>query len=380
MNNASSAVIPDVIIIGAGIVGCAIAEQLAQRRLRVHVLDAGGIGERASAAGMGHLVVLGEASAQFALAAYSLELWRRCRPNLPASVEYRQTGTLWLAADDEQVERAREQQRRYADAGIAGRWWTPAELGRNEPALATNLAGAWRVAEDAVIHPVNAARYFAGRARQFGARFQLHAPVAAVTPGEVRLRDGSVLRAPRIVVAAGANTPALLPTLPIVPRKGHLLITTAQVPRIGHQLIETGYHQSVHGKDSASVAFNAQPRPTGQILIGSSRQYDDDDTGVVADVLARMLARAERYLPGIRAWPALRAWAGLRPCTRDGLPYIGVLPQWPGVYVAAGHEGLGITTATGTADALARLLCHESPVLDLAAFDPERIATMEAAA
>lgn len=370
----------DVIIIGAGIIGCALAEQLAQRRLRVFVIDAAGIAEQSSAAGMGHLLTLGEAPETFGFAQQSLRLWQQLGRQLPAAVEYRRTGTLWLAADDAQAAQARESQRRYDEAGLRTQWWDRSALRRYEPAVAGGMVGALRLPDDAVVYPPNAARYFAGRARLLGARFQLHTPVAAVLPGEVRLVDGAVLRAPRVVVAAGLGTSALLPMLPMLPRKGHLLVTTAQVPRIRHQLVELGYHDSVHLHDPVSVAFNVQPRSTGQILIGSSRQTDDAGTSLVPTVLARMLARAERYLPGVRAWPALRAWAGLRPATPDHRPYIGAVRQLPGVHVAAGHEGLGITMATGTADALARLLCRETPLVDLGAFDPDRCARMEAVA
>ena len=370
----------DLIIVGAGIIGCALAEQLARRGKRVLVLDAKELAAQTSAASMGHLVALGDSAEQFALAAYSLKLWRARRAELPDAVEYRSTGTLWLASNQQERDAALIEMQRYDAAGIRTQWCEAAELRALEPALCQSLLGALRVPDDAVIYPPNAARFFAQQAKDLGAHFRLHTPVESVTPGEVRLVSGECLRSAQIIVAAGVGSPRLLPMAKIVPRKGHLLITTRDVPRINHQLVELGYHHSSSAHDSVSVAFNAQPRATGQILIGSSRQFDDHSTELVMPVLSKMLRRAEQFLPGLQSWPALRAWCGLRPCTPDNLPYIGAISSLPGVFIAAGHEGLGITTATGTADLLARSLCGEALPLDLAPFSPQRFTSRNEAA
>lgn len=370
----------DVIIVGAGIIGCALAEQLALRGVNVRVIDAAGISEHTSAAGMGHLVALGDDPAQFALALHSLKLWQQRAASLPSRVAYTACGTLWLAADEEEAAHAQEKSQRLHAAGVRCEWLDDAALRAAEPALTRDLLGALRVVDDAVIYPPQAALHFAARAREHGAHFDLHTRVQAVGDGEVVLAGGRRLQAARIVVAAGCASAALVPEAQILPRKGHLLITTRQVPRIHHQLVELGYHKSAHGHDPISVAFNAQPRETGQILIGSSRQFDDLSADLVPDVLTRMLQRAARYLPDLPQWPALRAWTGQRPCTPDNLPYIGRLQRDPGLWLAAGHEGLGITTATGTADVLADLLCDQEPAIDTRAFAPDRKMLTSAAA
>lgn len=370
----------DCIIVGGGIIGCALAEQLAQRGKRVLVLEAHDLAAQTSAASMGHLVALGDSPEQFALAAYSLGLWRARRPELPESVEYRNTGTLWLARNEDERDAAQLELARYQRAGIRANWCDAAELQMLEPALSKSLIGALHVPDDAVIYPPNAARFFAEQARRLGAVFRLHTPVHAISAGVVELVDGEVLRCRQIVVAAGVNSVHFVPSAPILPRKGHLLITTRAVPRINHQLVELGYHHSSSAHDAVSVAFNAQPRATGQILIGSSRQFDDHSTELVMPILTRMLNRAELFLPGLQRWPALRAWCGLRPCTPDNLPYIGAVSSVPGLYLAAGHEGLGITTATGTAELLARAMCGESLPMSLAPFDPQRFQRLGEAA
>jgi glycine/D-amino acid oxidase-like deaminating enzyme len=89
-------------------------------------------------------------------------------------------------------------------------------------------------------------------------------------------------------------------------------------------------------------------------------------------VLAEMLRRAESFMPSLRTVMANRIWTGFRPATPDSLPLIGAWPGAKGVWIAAGHEGLGITTATGTAAIIAAGITGARSPLDAAAFDPAR--------
>jgi glycine/D-amino acid oxidase-like deaminating enzyme len=118
------------------------------------------------------------------------------------------------------------------------------------------------------------------------------------------------------------------------------------------------------------VAFNVQPRKTGQVLVGSSREFVGWDASINTSLCARMVARACAFLPGLGSLPALRTWVGFRPATPDKLPLVG---RWDdGVFVAAGHEGLGVTTATGTARLIADLVTGRKGPLDPGPFDPRR--------
>jgi glycine/D-amino acid oxidase-like deaminating enzyme len=132
------------------------------------------------------------------------------------------------------------------------------------------------------------------------------------------------------------------------------------------------YVKSAHATHGDSVAFNVQPRATGQLLIGSSRQPDVATREVDYTILARMLARAVGYLPGLARLSCIRVWTGLRAATPDGLPLIGPHAARPGVWVAAGHEGLGITTSLATAELLAAQLLGRTPPIPLEPYLPER--------
>ena len=160
--------------------------------------------------------------------------------------------------------------------------------------------------------------------------------------------------------SAGSWSPALTPGLPVKKRKGHLVITDRYPQFLRHQLVELGYLKSAHSLTAESVAFNIQPRKTGQLLIGSSRQFDVDDARIDTSILTRMLDRAMEFLPDLRKLSSLRAWTGFRAATPDKLPLIGPHIEHKRLYLATGHEGLGITTSLGTAKLLAAQIMNLS--------------------
>jgi glycine/D-amino acid oxidase-like deaminating enzyme len=122
------------------------------------------------------------------------------------------------------------------------------------------------------------------------------------------------------------------------------------------------------------VAFNVQPRRTGQLLIGSSREFGAESAEVNHALLGAMLSRAQSYLPGISGLEAIRVWTGFRAATPDKLPLIGVWPGDESVWLATGHEGLGITTSLGTAELLVAALLGERPEIPAEPYSPGRFA------
>ena len=355
----------DVVIIGAGIVGAACAAELAARGMRVEVLDREGIGGGATAAGMGHIVVMNDSPAELALSAYSRDLWLELAPQLRQRDAFSRCGTLWVAADDEECDAARAMRDTFAARGIAAQWLDRAALHACEPALSPAMMGGLLVEQDSIVYAPTVAewllRHSPGAAN---ITVRLGAAVSAVDADSVTLANGERLSAGQVVVANGMGAQALVPSLPLQPKKGHLLITDRYPGLIQHQLLELGYIKSAHHASGTSVAFNAQPRPTGQLLIGSSRQFETTDPIVDMAVLAQMLQRAALYLPALPGLNGIRAWTGFRSASPDGLPLIGPLADAKaGLWVAVGHEGLGVTTSLGTAKLLAaQITAEEAPI------------------
>jgi D-hydroxyproline dehydrogenase subunit beta len=364
----------DILIVGAGIVGSAIARESARLGWRVGVIEGGTPSGGATAAGMGHLVVMDDSPAQLALTAYSRSLWRSDAVNLPSAVEYESCGTIWVAADDEEMAEVAGRQRLYAQTGVGASVLNAEELARLEPNLRPGLAGGLLVPGDAVVYPPAAAGFYLAEAQRMGAKLFLSRAVEA-SHGEVKLSDGARLSADRIVLAVGAECD-LLPALPVQKRKGHLIITDRYPGFVRHQLVELGYLKSAHKITDDSVAFNIQPRQTGQLLLGSSRQYDNDDRAIDTEMLTRMIQRAEEYIPGLKGLSVLRAWTGFRAATADKLPLIGPaygLSDDPTLWLAVGFEGLGITNAPGASRLLIDCMTGREPAISIDPYLPARL-------
>ncbi len=373
----------DVAIIGAGIVGAACADEAAAAGLRVAVIERGPIGGGATAAGMGHIVCMDDSEAQFALTHYSRTLWTQLAPQLPADVEYTACGTLWVAADDEEMAEVLRKAAYYSARDVQTTVLDAGQLAQAEPNLRTGLPGALLVHDDAVIYPPCAARFLLERAQARGATLCI-GEVAAIDAGatlvaSVALTNGRTIAAATVVNATGAWAPELTPGLQVRRRKGHLVITDRYPGFVRHQLVELGYLKSAHRVSADSVAFNIQPRTTGQVLIGSSRQFGDEGTGVNEAILNRMLARASEYMPGLAGLSALRIWTGFRAATPDKLALIGPCPGRERLYLATGHEGLGITTSLGTAKLLVDQLTGRKPAIPFEPYLPGRVTAKEAA-
>src|SRR5580704_8271798 len=163
----------DVVIVGAGIVGAACADEFARRKLRVAVVDRDFVGSGATAAGMGHIVVMDDSEAQFALTRYSQQLWQELRPELPEDVEYEQRGTIWIAADGDEMVEVRRKLDYYGRHGVPAQALDSRELQSLEPNLRPGLAGGLLVPEDGVLSPPSAARFLVDRAQKNGAKLCL---------------------------------------------------------------------------------------------------------------------------------------------------------------------------------------------------------------
>jgi glycine/D-amino acid oxidase-like deaminating enzyme len=362
----------DVAIAGAGIVGAACAAECAAAGLSVAVVEPGPIGGGATAAGMGHIVVMDDSPAQIALTHYSRTVWQELARELPSDVEYVAAGTVWVAADDEEMAEVRRKQAVYDSIGVRAEVLDAQSLGEAEPNLRAGLAGGLLVPDDAVIYPPCAARFLLEQARSKGADITAGVAAAAIGEDGIKLSDGSRIAAGITINATGAWAPELTPGIEVRKRKGHLLITDRYPNFVRHQLVELGYLKSAHSTTADSVAFNAQPRRTGQILIGSSRQYGAEHSAIDPPILSRMLSRAAEYMPRLSELSSIRTWTGFRAATPDKLPLIGPCEGWPRLFLATGHEGLGITTSLGTAKLIVAQLTGQGCAIPIEPYLPTR--------
>jgi glycine/D-amino acid oxidase-like deaminating enzyme len=362
----------DAIVVGGGIVGCACAYYLSHSFKRVLVVEPGPVGGGSTAAGMGHIVVMDDSPAQFALTHMSQQLWSGLFPQMSPGCEVRPTGTVWVASDAEEFSHVEDKQRFYAEHGVEAEVLDAKSLHQAEPNLHASMVGGLRVPGDSVIYPMTAAGWLLDEAKKNGAELRQGKCVARLDGRSVELGDGTVLEADFVVNAAGGHAPELTPGLPIEPRKGHLVITDRYPGFVHHQLIELGYLKSAHEMSHESVAFNAQPRATGQVLLGSSRQFVGWDSKIDRRLVSKMIDRAALYIPAIRDLHCIRIWIGFRATTPDSLPLIGAMPEDPTLLIAAGHEGLGISTSLATGRLIADIATGAQSSIDPTPYAPVR--------
>ena len=363
----------DVVVVGAGIVGAACADEFAGRGMRVAVVDGDSVGSGATAAAMGHIVVMDDSEAQFALTRYSQRLWQELCAELPSEVEFDQCGTVWVAADDEEMGEVWRKQKFYEQRGVPTEVLDAQTLYQLEPNLRVGFAGGLRVLEDTVLYPPCAAAFLMNRAQKRGAKLYVGESATQIAHGRLWMTDGLEVSAKFIVNAAGTGSPQIMPGVELKKRKGHLVITDRYPGFVRHQLVELGYVKSASSSSGDSVAFNIQPRRTGQLLIGSSRQYGAEHKEVDQQILARMVQRAQQYMPGLAQMSAIRIWTGFRAATPDKLPLIGPWPGDDSLFLATGHEGLGITMSLGTARILVDQITGRIPEIPIEPYLPSRV-------
>ncbi len=364
----------DVAIVGAGIIGSAIARELAVAGHSVVVLEAEEVAGETSCRAMGHVGAYDDSEAQLGFTFFGRRLWEELSPELPPEVDFVRRGALWVARDAEEMAEVERKRAVYRRARVDVDVVDGRRLATMEPNLAPGLAGALWVPGDIVLDAAEATRYLARRASELGVEIRTHTPVRSLRPDGVDLGNGQSVRAGHVVLATGWQAPTLLPSLPIRPRKGHIVLTEPLPGYVRHQVTEVSYVRGASPTQSESITFSFQPRSSGRYLLGATRQYVGSSTEVDPAVVERLLERARLFLPGIREVPIARTWAGLRPAGPDAVPILGPMPGRRELLVAVAHEGIGITTALATGRLVREMIDGRPPSIPLEPFRPERLA------
>lgn len=383
---------PDVLVVGAGLVGCAVAMQLAARGLSVTVLEQAGVACATSGSGMGHVFVVPRPQSMARMTLRSAALWSGFAAACQARGEpfyWRPCGVHWVAEGEAELPGLERVARELRSLGETVHELSGSGLQRSEPGLALDLAGGLFHPRDAVLYPVHGAAAMLRQARRFGARVVTGSAVERLAleedprGGGLRVRgvvvDGQLLEGERVVPCAGVLAPRLLersglPGLPVYPRRGEVAVTAPGVDAVSSQILEVGYLDQAQGEslwdptvpgDPGSASCYLQPQPDGRCLIGATRCFPDPirpmDRRVDRQLLAKSLHRAARFVPSLKHAPIVRAWAGLRPFTVDQRPMVGPVPGIQGLYLACGHEGLGLTLSQVTGEVLVGMILGDLP-------------------
>ena len=376
-----------VVVIGAGIVGAACTWYAAHAGWEVVLVDRDRPGAGATSRGEGNLLVSDKgAGAELDLMRLSRRLWLELGDHLGRDrIELDEKGGLVVATSDAGLAGLRTFAAGQRSAGVdAIDVASPRDLRRLEPLLSDRLPGGVLYPEDLQVQPVLAADTLVADARLLGARTRFGVDVeAAVTSGGrvvgVRLAGGEVLSADAVVNAAGTwggEVGARLGApVPVLPRRGFVLVTEPVGPLVRHKVYTADYVDNVASSDAAlQTSTVVESTRGGTVLIGASRERVGYDAGMSPQVVARLAAGAVEIFPFLRRVDLLRAYRGFRPYCPDHLPVIGPDPRVPGVIHACGHEGAGIGLAAATGYLVARYLDGGDMPQDVpvSAFFPDR--------
>ncbi len=374
---------PDVVVIGGGIIGAACGYYLAREGLSVHLLERSSLASGTSGACEGNILLWDkELTKELPLGQLSLRLWHELAADLEDDFEFDEKGGLMVADNEESLVAARHKVQDLKAAGIQGRMLDPYELREEEPLLARDLGGAALFPGDVQVEPRKATMALAAGGHCHGLVIREHTPVQRIVLGasgrvEAVETPAGRIETAAVVVAAGVWTREIAATagldVPVLPRKGHIVVTERGPLTVRRKLMEAGYNSTVASGDAGlQIAMVAESTHSGNLLLGSSRELVGIDRTVNPIAVKGIMDRAVRFFPALAGVQFIRTYAGLRPFSPDHLPMIGPVAGTEGFYVATGHEGAGIGLAPGTGHLIAQWVTGKP--LDLPAnwFSPER--------
>ncbi|CAM3372501.1 FAD-binding oxidoreductase [Brevibacillus invocatus] len=371
----------EIAVIGGGIIGAAIAYYATRAGLDVVVLEKGELASGTSSRCDGNILAIDKDpgfDSQMSLKSQMLvvELSRE----LEQPFEYRAPGSILVCESDVEMAAAEEWVRRQKEAGLPFRMLDRSDIRQESPYFADDLLGGLECATDSTVNPYMLTFALFDGAKKHGARILHRTEVKALRRDQasgafhITTTQGQ-WTAKQVVNAAGVWAPVIGQmvgvTIPILPRKGHLIVASRQMPVGLRKVMEFGYLISKFGgqrqvdeeTEKYGVALVFEPTESQNFLIGSSRQFVGFDTRVDMDVVRCMARRALRFYPKIADYGIIRTYCGLRPWTEDHLPIISHVEEVPGYFIAAGHEGDGISLAAVTGKLVSEMLLGKSETI-----------------
>ncbi|KVI11553.1 uncharacterized protein LOC112506927 [Cynara cardunculus var. scolymus] len=405
----------DVVVVGAGIIGLSIARQLLiGSELSVAVVDAAVPCSGATGAGQGYIWMVHKVpgSEKWELAMRSRELWEKFAEDIkhqgmdPQEVlGWRKTGSLLVGKTSQDMAALKGKVDQLSKAGLKAELLSSIDLMEVEPALVIGEEGcAAFLPDDYQLDARRSVAYIEKENRKYAIEGRYGEYYNQPVTGWLRSGDGKIeavqtsknllYSKKAIIIATGCWTGSLMQDLtrdldielhvPVKPRKGHLLvIENFNSFKMNHGLMEVGYigHQDAtlqpsnldsgvdHHSETSSISMTATMDSLGNLVLGSSRQFVGFSTEIDKHIINRIWERAREFFPSLRELSltelekSREVRVGLRPFMPDGKPMIGPVPGLSNVFLAAGHEGEGLTLALGTAEMVADMvLCNPSKV------------------
>ncbi|MEQ5977311.1 FAD-dependent oxidoreductase [Bacillus cereus] len=372
----------DVLIIGGGIIGCSIAYYTSKYGRDVTIIEKGEFVSGTSSRCDGNILAIDkDPGFDSQMSLVSQKLVTDLSEELEHSFEYRAPGSILVCESDEEMEAAQQWVDRQKEAGLPFRMLDRQDIREESPFFADDLLGGLECATDSTVNPYLLAFSLLSEAQKFGAKAFKQTEVKSInidTNGSfvVETTNGT-FTAQQVVNAAGVWAPKigqmLNVNIPIEPRKGHIIVASRQQHVGCRKVMEFGYLISKFGgkrkvdalTEKYGVALVFEPTESQNFLIGSSREFVGFHTRINNEVIKCIANRAIRFYPKMADMMVIRSYAGLRPWTEDHLPIISRVEHIPNYFIAAGHEGDGISLAAVTGKVIEELLNEKETIIPI---------------
>lgn len=361
----------DVAIIGGGIVGCSIAYYVAKAGMDCMLIEKNDIASGTSSRCDGNVSIVDkDPGFDSQMSWRSQELIADLQHELDLPYEYRALGSILVCDNEDEAEAAKEWVKTQSDSGLKFNFLTNADIRKESPYFAHDIPGGLECETDSLINPYLFCYSLIDKAKKYGLKLRTNAEVTAISKKDdftIETASGT-LTAKKVINAAGVWAPFIGEMLdlkiPIVPRKGHIMVGSRANPVMLRNVMEFGYLMNKFGRERKvdpitekhGVALVLEPTDSQNFLLGSSREFVGYDQRVDMNVVRNMASRALRFFPSMNDFNMIRTYTGFRPFTEDHLPIVSSVEEVPGFYIAAGHEGDGISMASVTGKLMEELL------------------------
>ena len=374
----------DVVVIGGGIIGAAIAYFLSRQKINVILLEKNGIASGSSCACDGAVVMqTKKPGIHLKMALESYALLNRMQDRLPVSVEFENNGGLIVMETENEMTAMKQFVIDQHRAGLEVELLDQKQLRSLAPHLSEHLIGATYSRLDSKINPIALTLGFATGAKQMGSKIITGTAVMDVEV-EKRQISSVVTAAGKIETRTVVNATGVYAAeigrmldieIPIKPRRGQILVTEARPvllkPWLGSaNYIAAKFNPQLASEGAAGVSIDQTHN--GNFLIGSTREFVGYDRQTTVEGIKQIASCAVRILPDLEHTNLIRSFAGLRPYTPDGLPILGKVEKIEGFIMAAGHEGDGIALSAITGKLISELVLDGKTDIDLSNFNLNR--------
>lgn len=362
----------EVLIIGGGIIGCAIAYYTAKAGRDVTILDKNEFVSGTSSRCDGNILAIDkDPGFDSQMSLVSQNLVKELNKELDHRFEYRAPGSILVCETEAEMQAANEWVQKQKSAGLPFRMLDKEDIRHESKYFADDLLGGLECATDSTVNPYLLAFSLLEGAKKRGAKAYKHTEVREMKKSgnyfEVETSKGK-MTANYVVNAAGVWAPRIGEMLdisiPIKPRKGHIIVASRQGHVGDRKVMEFGYLISKFGgerkvdalTEKYGVALVFEPTDSQNFLIGSSREFAGFNLKVNHEIIRCIANRAIRFYPKMSDMMMIRSYAGLRPWTEDHLPIVSEVEGVPNYFIAAGHEGDGISLAAVTGKVISEMI------------------------